>query len=245
MLTLAAGLGLGAGLIGASVAAQLTRKTRRKERFRGLELKPNCLLTRYPIAFLAGPRSVFRFIDHWNDVPLYLREHGYEVLVIEPSGKTTEERVKATVEAIESFEGRCHLIADASLEAEIEMIAELPVSKLVSLTVVKNSERKAESKTQNGISIADLKPRRSAVEVFELNANGSDFGFSETTPSILELASRALLKCHNFAIRHRSAAVDALETAEFGLFRGFRNEERFLDLAVSLAERDLVGSERR
>jgi hypothetical protein len=236
-----------ASFIVASLMVQLAKKQRRKLRLRGLELTPNCLLTRYPIAFLSGPRTLFRFLDHWNDVPLYLREHGYEVLIIEPSGRTPKERVEATAKALRENGGRCHLIADASLEADMELIAELGIPTLSSLTVVKNPERKVTGlKSASQISIADLKPRRSAIEVFEIGSP-LDFEFDRARPSLLELSLRLLLKCHNLALRGRSAAVDAIETAELGLFHSskqrFKNEERFLNLAVSLAERDLTACE--
>lgn len=246
MIVLASGLALAAGLLTTSVATQMAKKRKRKERFRGLELRPNCLLTRYPIAFLSGPRTIFRLFDHWNDIPLYLREHGYDVIVIEPSGATPEMRAQATLEALTSNSARYHLIADASLEAEVDLIAEKAPTSLISLTVVTNSERsKSDQRLAQtaALSVAALRPRRIAVESFEVQDSDATLGFESAKPSLLELTNRLLLKCHNLALRGRTAAVDALETAEFGLFRGFRNEERFLNLAVSLAERDLSSGE--
>lgn len=238
MIVFASGLALATSLLTASLATQIAKKKKRKERFRGLELRPNCLLTRHPIAFLSGPRTIFRLFDHWNDVPLYLREHGYDVIVIEPSGKTAEDRARATLQALASTDSSLHLIADSSLEREVELIAEQAPASLMSLTVVTNTEREREAISEP-LKPASLRPRRIAIETFEIQNSDASLGFESKGPSLLELTNRALLKCHNFALRGRSAAVDALETAELGLFRGFRNEERFLNLAVSLAERDL------
>lgn len=262
MIMLLAGIALAACVIFIGVVTQVMKNNRRQARLRGLELKPNCLLTRYPIAFLSGPKTVFRFFDHWNDVPVYLREHGYEVLIIEPNGRTPAARAEATLKALSESGTRCHLIADASLEQEMEVIAERGLATLVSLTVVKNPNRKS-SETKNEVSIFDLKPRKIALETFEIGrgktdlASGleakflADLGFDSSRPTLLELASRLLLKCHNFVLRRRargknaapSAGVDALETAELGIFQGFRNEACFLTLAVSLAERDLTASD--
>lgn len=244
MVVLASGLALAAGLLSTSVAMQIAKKKKRKERFRGLELRPNCLLTRYPIAFLSGPRTIFRLFDHWNDIPLYLREHGYDVIVIEPSGKNASERAASTLEALSASQSRFHLIADSSLEQDVNAIAEQAPATLMSLTLVTNTEKK---RTQSGAaqapSVAALRPRRIAIETFEVQDSDPSLGFESSAPTVFELATRFLLSCHNLALRGRSAAVDALETAEFGLFRGFRNEERFLNLAVTLAERDLSSGE--
>jgi hypothetical protein len=38
-----------------------------------MELIPNCLLTRFPIVFTGGP---------WQQGPEFLREHGYDVVVL-------------------------------------------------------------------------------------------------------------------------------------------------------------------
>lgn len=265
-------LGVAGLLLSLSYWLQAARKRERALRLKGLELKPNCLLTRYPIVFLSGPRSLFRLFDHWNDVPMFLREHGYEVFVIEPVGRTSETRIASAHEALQAFGGPCHLIADSSLEAEVEALADLNLSNLKSLTVVRNPARVASGSSSSSVSIADLKPRRSAVEVFLINdesnesakrSEHADSVFANETgisvdalekamgqsprrlrQRILSFGSRMLLKLHNIAIRKKSKPVDALETAEAFVTeaRLFKSEEPFLRLAVSLAERDLTQS---
>ncbi|MCB0394297.1 MAG: hypothetical protein KDD25_07045 [Bdellovibrionales bacterium] len=52
-------------------------------RFRPLfvrKLRPNCLLTRYPIVFVHGASSPFYFGRYWNQIPKYLHEHGFEII---------------------------------------------------------------------------------------------------------------------------------------------------------------------
>lgn len=61
--------------------AILTNLYREHRKF-SFELKPNCLLTRKPVVFLTGPRSVFYFRKYWNGYPEVLAEHGYEVFTL-------------------------------------------------------------------------------------------------------------------------------------------------------------------
>ena len=59
------------------------------------ELKPNCLLTRHPVVFVTGLRSVFYFRKYWNSYPQVLAEHGYEVFTLHlPWNNSAERRVK-------------------------------------------------------------------------------------------------------------------------------------------------------
>jgi len=211
-------------VLGASLGFQVLERRHRARRFKTLTLKPNCLLTRYPIAFLSGPRTVFRLFDHWNSVPLYLREHGYEVYVIEPSGPSLEARSASVMSALTSL-GRCHLIADGSLEADLDAIAALRPLEVSSYTVVKTADR-ARYQRSNSISPRDLKP--SLVDIFEINGSVAS-GFRAKAKLILLMA-------HNFLIQRRTRFVHPFETAEVS--QGFTSEESFLDLAISLAERD-------
>jgi hypothetical protein len=42
-------------------------------------LRPNCLLTRYPICFVHGLKNIFCARDYWHGIPEYLKVHGYEI----------------------------------------------------------------------------------------------------------------------------------------------------------------------
>lgn len=46
------------------------------------ELTPNRLLTRYPLVFLTGHRTLFYFLSYWNELPAFLTAHGYHVYVM-------------------------------------------------------------------------------------------------------------------------------------------------------------------
>jgi hypothetical protein len=225
MLTIA--LVLSAATLIGSLAFQVFERRTRARRFRSLVLKPNCLLTRHPIVFLAGPRTVFRLFDHWNSVPLYLREHGYDVYVIDPSGAKRAARTASVLSALRSL-GRCHLIADGSLEEDLEEIATLRPLEAASYTLVKTPDRERYLKPSGPrIDARDLKP--SLVDVYTIEGRGAQ-GFMSKTKLVLLMA-------HNFLIQRRSHFVHPFETAEVSP-ESFANEERFLDLAISLAERD-------
>jgi hypothetical protein len=215
--------------LGLSIAFQIFERRLRAKRFQMLELKPNCLLTRYPIVFLSGPRTVFRLFDHWNSVPLYLREHGYEVYVIEPSGSKRTERTASVLSAIESL-GRCHLIADGSLEQDLEDIASLRPLGVASSTVVKTPDRSRYKTRTSSISPRDLRP--SLVESFTIHGSSVDGWMAKS--------KLVLLMAHNFLIQKRTLFVHPFETAEISPL-SFENEARFLDLAIILAERDVSG----
>ena len=42
-----------------------------------LVLRPNCLLTKNPLVFIPGPRSLFFYQRPFGDLPRFLFEHGY------------------------------------------------------------------------------------------------------------------------------------------------------------------------
>ena len=44
-----------------------------------LVLRPNCLLTKYPLVFVSGPRSLFHYSRYAGDLQDYLAAHGYRV----------------------------------------------------------------------------------------------------------------------------------------------------------------------
>lgn len=235
MLIFFTALTLSALVIGASLLFQVSQRRMRAVRFRGLELKPNCLLTRYPMAFISGPRTLFRLFDHWNDIPLYLREHGYEVFVIEPAGRTRLERTESVRVAVSQLETNCHLIADGSLEFELEELARMKMPHVTSLTVVKTRLRERFASREPTLSVNDLRPTATAVEIFEIESIEFPLrGFAHRMKLVL-------LGAHNFLIKRRTQFVHPLETAEFSSARpGFVIEQRFLDLAISLAERDVL-----
>lgn len=83
-------------------------------------LQPNCLMTRWPVVFITGPRSIFYFAHYWNLYPVFLAEHGYEVFTIHlPWKKAAERRDRLlgilTAEAGKKF----HFVVDESTYTEL------------------------------------------------------------------------------------------------------------------------------
>jgi hypothetical protein len=242
MATLLLSLAAGFVLIASAITFQIARRRQSAARLKGLELRPNCLLTRYPIAFLSGRRSVFRLLDHWNDVPGYLHEHGYEVLILDPIGQG-DVRTQSLLTALNALPGKCHLIADSSSVDEMNWLASSKHANISSLTLVRNGLSREPSKSrkgrakQMGPSVSDLKPLSSAVEVFDVTVSGP----LQRPSGWSNWAALLLLYAHNFILafsyRHKKP-VDPLETAELRQQNGWFLESLFLDLAISLAERD-------
>lgn len=193
-------------IVGAAFVFHFRIRSHRLARLSGLELKPNCLLTRYPIAFVANPKSLFKFFDRLSDdVPAYLREHGYEVLVLEIPGRATDP-ARALIAALDSMSTRCHLIADSMHGSTFEMIANHKHPMVASLTLVSEPAQTRQprlGRENHRPRLEDFKPLACAVETFE---------------------------------------IAAASTTHDGT-KQFWFESRFLDLAISLAERDAMLSD--
>jgi hypothetical protein len=90
------------------------------------ELVPNCLLTRWPIVFMTGLRSPFYFRNYWNRIPLYLREHGYEVVEHDLPWRNSAARkseLELFLSAAQNQNLRFHFIFDATSVADSEWLA--------------------------------------------------------------------------------------------------------------------------
>ncbi len=85
------------------------------------ELKPNCLLTRWPLVFVTGPRSLFYFSTYWNLYTVFLAEHGYEVFTLHLPWSNPQDR-KARFEEFlknqETAQKHFHFFMDAPTFAE-------------------------------------------------------------------------------------------------------------------------------
>lgn len=87
-----------------------------------LELRPNCLLTRSPIVFVTGRRSLLYFLNYWNEIPGFLREHGYEVRVCSLPWRGSANRFQTLSRFLDSATRPVHLIADSTSRAEVEKL---------------------------------------------------------------------------------------------------------------------------
>lgn len=232
MITIVFALVASLNALAVIVSLQLSERDRRASRLKGLALRPNCLLTRHPLVFLDGSASLFRLFDHWNNIPTFLREHGYEVLVLEPvalSGHSTG-CAASLIAALDDLPIPAHLIADGASRAELEAIAERRHPRVKTLTLIENPKRDRIHPLSRRSSADALKPLASAVETFTPKS-------ADARGSLRQWARRVLLKLHNVqAILRGRGTVDALEVGEFS--ESWEIETQFLDLAVQLAERD-------
>lgn len=89
------------------------------------DLSPNRLLTRYPLVFITGKRSLFYFLSYWNQLPSMLQAHGYETYTLPLPWKNRTSRILALDQFLENqtkIHRRLHLIFDASSADEIQTI---------------------------------------------------------------------------------------------------------------------------
>ncbi|HEY1079076.1 MAG TPA: hypothetical protein VGE46_03230 [Bdellovibrio sp.] len=108
------------------------------------ELKPNCLLTRWPILFVAGHRSLFYFKSYWNTYTPFLAEHGYEVFTLHLPWKSPEQRRQRLAQFLEQQEslGRhFHLMMDSNTLTEFtDLLRQHRSSAIQSLTEIHGPE---------------------------------------------------------------------------------------------------------
>lgn len=113
------------------------------------DLKPNCLLTRYPLLFIPGQRSLFYFLAYWNQIPHWLASHGYEVFLISLPWRNKERRKQAlhrllTQKSAEN--ARFHLFLDlSSLDIVKALLEENDFACLASVTLVGREDSQSQS----------------------------------------------------------------------------------------------------
>lgn len=123
-------------LIGLAVIGNQLRKTH----LLSFDLKPNCLLTRYPLLFVHGRKSIFYFKNYWNLYPIFLAEHGYEVFHLNLPWRKTPLRIESFKKFISGIPAnkQFHLVMDLSTFEELKDL--IPQGKhFRSVTVLCNS----------------------------------------------------------------------------------------------------------
>jgi hypothetical protein len=121
--------------IGFAVLTNLYREYRQYK----FELKSNCLLTRKPVVFIKGLRSIFYFRKYWNSYPEILAEHGYKVFTLHLpwQGKTRLTKMKKFLNQQDSNSKSYHFVCDEFSSVEFKELFEQS-SSVASLTILKN-----------------------------------------------------------------------------------------------------------
>jgi hypothetical protein len=139
-----------------------TRRSRRSIEF---QLIPNCLLSKNPLLFIDGKKSLVYSLQYWGLVPSYLQQHGYEVHELDLPWRKDLQREFALTEFLKAQEQqgrRFHLFFDASSRPLIrDVFAKQTFDSVASITLI------APTKTQ--ISGQGLKPLRQAFEVLPMD----------------------------------------------------------------------------
>jgi hypothetical protein len=204
----------GVSLAAALMLAQIVIEKIRSRRTFDLDLKPNCLLTRYPVVFMTGERSLFYFRNYWNQVPDYLAEHGYAVEILELPWRGRQQRIQAAIDLLRLRDEPCHLIADSSQNEELTAVWKQALPQVVSATIA----------SVRDLNPHALRPRGDGVQMLQLAASK-------------QLTLKAVfLELHNLL-----SGRQPIEREEVGANAAFQHdpiENLYLEYAISLAERD-------
>jgi len=196
----------------------------RISRVRNYDLTKNCLLTRHPILFLSGRRSLFYFLGYWNWIPKYLQDHGYEVFILNLPWRNTQARkvhLKLFLNAARQEGLSFHALGDSSCEPELKFLAkqETPIIKSCSLVRAKSS-----------LKVEDLAPRKDSIQVFEMDSDCSQTG-------VFRFLWQFIIKIHNIYVNSPNKLDPSLVGVP-GLSHSKNSEGFFLNVAIDLAERE-------
>jgi hypothetical protein len=192
---------------------------RRPQLSRDEELIPNQLLTTYPVVFLSGRKSLFYFLNYWNQLPERLKDHGYEVEEWTLPWRSTpliRRRLRQRLEEQHKSGRPLHLFADSSLKRILLELSREGHPAVQSLNLIGHRE----------IDTADtaLRPPRLPVRVHFL-----------PRPLQSPPLSRWLTRLHRWLMRNPD-----FEPEVIGLTRDQRRLESFyLNLLSELAALDL------
>jgi hypothetical protein len=119
--------------------ALLTNLVREFRRYY-FELKPNCLLTRNPVVFVTGLRSLFYFRKYWNAYPEILAEHGYQVFTMHLPWRGADRAIKLSefLKAQGLAAKKFHFVCDEYTAEELKNVFEQSFAT-ASVTILKEA----------------------------------------------------------------------------------------------------------
>lgn len=190
------------------------------------ELQANCLLTRYPLVFITGRRSLFYFLKFWNWIPQILAEHGYETFVLNlPWRKPALRRqaLKKFLSNCEKNNKKVHLIAEESAEKDLTWLSQLPDESIKSCWIIRSKRHQV-----SRLNPQDLRPQSEKWREFEL---------SQTIPKTSFLLKLPLW-LHNL-IHFPEKPLDPLTLGLTNPKHVDQIRTQYLKLAILLAESDI------
>lgn len=205
------------GFLFALLAFGFTANRVRARSFPDFDLKPNCLLTRWPLVFISGTQSIFYAKKYWNLYPIYLAEHGYEVFHLELPTKRGAARIRFFKKFLELEDSKhLHLIFDQEVYQELNKELNLDSYKNIrSITVLTDLPLKSTKLSPSSIPHEEI-----------LSAPGQ-----RAKPLV-----KAAYQLHQFLF----GPCPSLSTLGVCSDSQFENAEKLLLRAQDLAERDLI-----
>lgn len=194
------------------------------------ELKHNVLMTKNPLLFVTGKRSLFYFLKYWNQLPEYLASHGYEVYVLPLPWRKEDLRAKTIFNFLSEKSAKnqkFHLFFDSSSYGELSsLFKEHSFSSVASATLVtdgaKSSQKLRNIDLKSPTRQSDLKGLKLAIEEFQIqNKHRGSFGFTWRL--------------------HQNLTFNSTSPELLGWKAELSTYESYLDRAHSLAERDFSG----
>lgn len=177
----------------------------------------NKLLTRHPLVFFSGVKSLFFASNHWNELPFWLEQHGYQVLEI---NTPKSEFLNSWLEIFFSqIPGRIHLTIPAE---QIESF----------LPLLKPYKNKIESLSFNYHWLGN-----------KLNETKKN-EFKKMTERTLNLATHLMWSLHRQAIQ-KTQSKDKTSQKPTAWMLNEEQRKTSLYYAQSLAEQDFIDKENK
>jgi hypothetical protein len=194
------------------------------------KLKPNCLLTRHPILFLSGKKSLFYFMSYWNMIPGYLQSHGYDVEELNLPWRKQRQRQAFLEEFFRKAQedGRKYHVVGDSLD-ELSWLSDLAYDSVLDCWFPQVDEKNTAH--PRSVSPEDLSPRHTKVHIFAVETTPDHRGF--VTP----LLWRGFVSLHNLVL-YPSRGLNPYQLGIPGVAHLSTVTHSYLQFAVDAAERE-------
>ncbi len=104
------------------------------------KLRPNVLLTRYPIVFIHGIKSIFHSYNYWHGIPDFLKNHGFETHILDTYWRGPQKKRVVDLEKkiLSIPSNKVHIIAHSFGTLDSIVLADLESLKnnIASITLV-------------------------------------------------------------------------------------------------------------